>query len=137
VVGFERGLRGSSAGDRTFSLIGAGAAALTAAVGLRSPQAIAGAIAGIGFLGAGVVIQGESGTVHGITTAASVFAVACLGVVAGSGRLALAALTTAVVLVVLELPYIPGLRLLDSRRYERGTMSDSDPPMGMPDGDGR
>ena len=130
-IGFERGVRGSSAGDRTFSLIGAGAAALTAAVGLHSPQAIAGAIAGIGFLGGGVVMQGQSGTVHGITTAASVFAVACLGVVAGSGRLLLAVLTAAIVVMVLELPYIPGLRLLDSRRYEREAMSDSDPPTGM------
>jgi hypothetical protein len=38
-------------------------------------------------------------------------------------------------LVVLELPYIPGIKLLDSRRYAHRTMSDSDPPSGM-DGDG-
>ena len=130
-------MRGSSAGDRTFSLIGAGAAVLTATVGRDSPQAIAGLITGVGFIRGGVVFQGSEGMVKGITTAASVFAVACVGVVAGSGRLFLATLTTALILVVLELPYVPVLKLLDTRRYQHRTMSDDDPPSGMSDGTAR
>ncbi len=51
VVGFERELRGSAAGDRTFSLIGLGAAVAAAVTGQSSPQALAGIITGIGFIG--------------------------------------------------------------------------------------
>jgi uncharacterized membrane protein YhiD involved in acid resistance len=57
IVGFERELRGSAAGDRTFALIGVAAAALTAAVGRTSPQAIAGIVTGVGFVGAAVLFR--------------------------------------------------------------------------------
>lgn len=129
LIGFERELRGSPAGDRTFALVGTGTAAI-AAVALRSsPQAVAGAITGIGFLGAGVVFHGEGGLVRGLTTAAAIFATAAIGLVVGSGRLILGTLTTAMVLVTLELRYLPGIRLLDGRRYASRFRSDGDPPM--------
>jgi len=99
-------------------------------VALRSsPQAVAGAITGIGFLGAGVVFHGEGGLVRGLTTAAAIFATAAIGLVVGSGRLILGTLTTALVLVALELRYLPGIRLLDGRRYASRFRSDGDPPM--------
>jgi putative Mg2+ transporter-C (MgtC) family protein len=56
-VGFERELRGSAAGDRTYALVGTGAAAITAVTLTVSPQAVAGAITGIGFLGGGLVFR--------------------------------------------------------------------------------
>ena len=115
-------------------LVAIGSAAVTAAVGRSSPNAVAGVITGVGFIGAGVVIQGAGGMVRGITTAASVFVVACIGVVAGSGRLVLAGLLGLLVFLTLEIPYIRWLRVLDTRRY-RNRMTDDDPPMGMP-GDG-
>ena len=55
VFGFERQLRGSQAGDRTFAMIGASAAAITAVASTSSPQAIAGVVTGVGFIGACVL----------------------------------------------------------------------------------
>lgn len=76
VVGFERELRGSPAGDRTFALVGTGTTALTAVALKTSPQAVAGAITGIGFIGAGVVFHGQGELVRGLTSAAAIFAIA-------------------------------------------------------------
>src|SRR5438128_5023763 len=87
VLGFERELRGSPAGDRTFALVGAGAAAITAVTYKTSPQAVAGVITGVGFIGAGLLFRGEGGVVKGVTTAATIFAAAAMGVVVGYGHL--------------------------------------------------
>ncbi|MCU1376173.1 MAG: MgtC/SapB family protein [Actinomycetia bacterium] len=118
VIGFEREVRGSPAGDRTFSLVGTGAAAITAVTVTHGPQAIAGVVTGIGFIGAGVVFQDSGATVRGLTTAASVFATAALGVVVGTGHLLLGVVVAGAVLLSLELRNIPGLGRLDARTYE-------------------
>jgi putative Mg2+ transporter-C (MgtC) family protein len=131
VIGFERELRASPAGDRTYSLVGLGAAAITAVAVNNSPQAIAGIVTGIGFIGAGLVLRGTTGVIRGITSAAAVFAVASIGIVCGYGRLGLATLLAAMVLVVLELRNIPGLRMLDARRYSGRFRPDNAPPSGM------
>src|SRR5437870_12499115 len=68
VFGFERQFRGSPAGDRTFALIGLGATAVTAVTGRSSPQAVAGVITGIGFIGGGILFHSEGGLVRGVTT---------------------------------------------------------------------
>ncbi len=128
LVGFERELRGSPAGNRTFALVGTGTAAI-AAVGLKSsPQAVAGAVTGIGFIGAGVVFHGQGELVRGLTTAAGIFASAAIGVVVGSGRLLLGTATAVIVLLTLELRYIPGLDLLDASRYQSRFRSDAREP---------
>jgi putative Mg2+ transporter-C (MgtC) family protein len=128
IVGFEREVRGSPAGDRTFALIGGSAAAVTAVLYRTSPQALAGIITGIGFIGAGVVFHGENTFVRGITTASAIFAIAGTGVVAGTGHLLLATATALGVLLILELRNIPGARLLDARRYTESFRDDNDPP---------
>jgi putative Mg2+ transporter-C (MgtC) family protein len=117
LFGFERQLRGSVAGDRTFSMVGAAAAAITAVAAKTSPQAIAGVITGVGFIGGGVVLRGQMGTIRGVTTAAAVFAAAGVGVVVGFGHLLLGVITTALLLLTLELQHIPFLRCLDAARY--------------------
>jgi putative Mg2+ transporter-C (MgtC) family protein len=116
-IGFEREIRGAPAGDRTYSLVGTGAAAITAVTIGPAPQAIAGIVTGIGFIGAGFVIHSEPGVLKGITSAATIFAVAAIGIVVGSGHAWLALVVTVLVLVDLELRQIPVLRRLDSRRY--------------------
>jgi putative Mg2+ transporter-C (MgtC) family protein len=131
LVGFEREVRGSPAGDRTFALIGAATAALTATLYKSSPQALAGAITGIGFIGAGVVFHSSNSFVRGITTASAIFATAAIGVVVGTGRLLVGTVTAAGVLLVLELRNIPGLKLLDARRYEARFRDDNEPPSGL------
>ncbi|HSS09270.1 MAG TPA: MgtC/SapB family protein [Acidimicrobiales bacterium] len=128
LFGFERQLRGSPAGDRTFALVGASAAAITAVASGTSPQAVAGVVTGIGFLGAGVVVfQRQRGVIKGITTAATIFASAAIGVVVGYGHLLLGAITAAGLLLTLELEHIPFLRWLDARTYSARFQSDETP----------
>jgi putative Mg2+ transporter-C (MgtC) family protein len=128
VIGFERELRGSSAGDRTFSLVGGAATAITAVAFPASPQTVAGVVTGVGFIGAGVVFHGEGGLIRGVTTASAVFAVAGMGVVVGTGHPWLGVLTAALILLSLELRNIPLLRLLDGRRYQARLRDDYEPP---------
>lgn len=115
-VGFERELRGQDAGDRTFAIVGLGAAAFTA-IGVDAfsdtDRIVQGIVAGIGFIGGGLLLQ--TGTnVRGLTTAAALWSAAAIGVLCGAGRLAVAALTALLVLLLLEIQYIPGLGFLDA-----------------------
>jgi putative Mg2+ transporter-C (MgtC) family protein len=132
LVGFEREVRGQAAGDRTFALVALGSAAFTAlAIDAFPPTAerlISGIVTGVGFIGAGLLLRSaEAGVVRGLTTAAAIWAMAAVGVAAGAGRLVMATLTTALVLFALELRQIPGIRILDARRY--ATRMESDPEM--------
>jgi putative Mg2+ transporter-C (MgtC) family protein len=111
--GFERQLRGSPAGNRTFALIGGTAAGVTAVVGGTSPQAVAGILTGIGFIGAGFVFV-HGVTVRGLTSASTVFTVAGIGIVFGYGHLFLGLVMAAIFMFILELQHIPGLRVLDA-----------------------
>ena len=121
-IGFEREVRGQDAGDRTFALVALGSAAFTA-IGIdafpeTAEKLIAGIVTGIGFIGGGLMLRRpEEGVVKGLTTAAAIWSASAVGVVAGAGRLALAAGCTFLVLLTLEIREIPGLRLLDARRY--------------------
>ena len=129
-LGYERELRGSPAGDRTFSLIGTASAVLGNLAGVGSPNAIAGAVTGIGFIGGGIVVRRAVRTgeiISGITTAAAIFATAAIGAAAGAGLLAVAALATGLVLVALEGPHLPLLRLVDARRWSPRFRNDEEP----------
>lgn len=121
VMGFERQLRGSPAGDRTFSLIGVGTAVIGALSEAAAPNALAGAVTGIGFIGGGLVFRQAAGggeVVRGVTSAAAIFATAAIGAAAGEGRWVLAVLGTGLVLLCLEIRHIPGLRVLDAGRWQ-------------------
>ena len=93
VVGWERDLRNRAAGGRTFGLMATGAAVFTAAgVGFpgEAGRVIAGVATGVGFIGAGLVWRGHANDVHGLTTAAAMWAMVAVGVLAGVGHPALA-----------------------------------------------
>lgn len=62
----------------------------------------AGIVVGIGFLGAGTILRGE-GVVVGLTTAATIWSVAAIGLVLGDGMYLVAGVATALVLVALRL----------------------------------
>lgn len=132
IIGWEREHRGSSAGDRTFSLVTLGSAAFTA-VGVENfPQTaeklIAGVVTGIGFLGAGLIMRGNEGDVRGLTTAASLWASASVGILAGAGEPLTAGVVMLLVLVILESPHVPGLRRLQehpARRSSSGSGGES------------
>lgn len=119
VIGFEREIRGAPAGDRTYALVGTGSAAITAVTAGVAPQAIAGIVTGIGFIGAGLLFRGGEGMLTGMTSAATIFAVAAIGIVAGIGEEWLAVGVAALVVVDLELRQLPLLKHLDARRYAR------------------
>ncbi len=113
-IGFERELRGAPAGDRTFSLVGGTIAGITAILWRISPQAVAGALTGIGFIGAGVVLQNENAFVRGITTAAAIFATAAVGIIVGTGYLLLGAITTAAIIISTYLAVPPAVMILSN-----------------------
>ncbi|HLE58829.1 MAG TPA: MgtC/SapB family protein [Candidatus Limnocylindria bacterium] len=107
-IGFERELRGHSAGLRTHALVSLGAALFTviSAYGFSGeavdPTRIAAQIvSGIGFIGAGTILQ-HRGSVRGLTTAASLWSVAAIGMAAGAGLLGMAVIGTVLILVVLS-----------------------------------
>jgi putative Mg2+ transporter-C (MgtC) family protein len=125
--GFERQLRGSPAGNRTFVLIGGTSAAITSVAGTTSPQAVAGILTGIGFIGAGLVFV-HGATVRGLTSAATVFGVAGIGIVFGYDHLYLGLAVAVVFMFMLELQHIPGLRSLDASTFADRFANDYEPP---------
>jgi len=106
VVGIERQVSGKSAGLRTNVLICLGAAVFTIiskqmASGSTDVTRIAAQIVtGVGFLGAGAIIQ-DTGGVRGLTTAATIWLVASIGMACGAGYYALAAISTLLAVLVL------------------------------------
>ncbi len=109
VLGLNRWLHHKSAGIRTHSLVALGAALLMLLIGSfpgadvqSSSRVLQGLITGIGFLGAGVIMHhANSPTIHGLTTAASLWACAILGATFGSGFFVLGACALAAMLLVL------------------------------------
>ncbi len=114
-VGFERELRDREAGFRTHLLVAVGSALFTiaGAYGFREfltgdenviradPTRIAAQIVtGIGFLGAGAIIR-QGLSVRGLTTAATLWVVAAIGLTAGAGYYSAAVITTVLALVTL------------------------------------
>ena len=130
LLGFERDVRGAPTGDRVFALVGAGAGVVGIIATHGAPNALAGAITGIGFIGGGLVFRqalGAQQVVMGITTAAAIFAAAGIGAAAGQGRLLVAAMATALALFVLEIRHIRWLSMLDGRRWAKYFPDDSKP----------
>lgn len=92
-IGFERGLRQRAAGLRTHMLLCVGAAStmlvsqyMYASYGVGDPARLsAQVLSGIGFLGAGTIIITRRNQVKGLTTAATLWATACMGLAVGSG----------------------------------------------------
>src|SRR5262245_41630525 len=107
VVGLNRELHHKPTGLRTLSLVSLGSALAVLAVA-QDPQAdisrvIQGVITGVGFIGAGVILHRPSRhkEVRGLTTAATIWVTAALGVLCGIGAWSLLAVAVPLILVVL------------------------------------
>jgi putative Mg2+ transporter-C (MgtC) family protein len=114
VVGVERELHGHPAGMRTHLLVSLGSGLFTMVsiysfVGVLDPsiqapvdpsRVAAQVVSGIGFLGAGAILK-DGFTIRGLTTAASLWATAAIGMAAGAGEALLAVAGTAIVIVSL------------------------------------
>ena len=129
VIGFERELRGSSAGNRTFSLVGlAGALAGLYAVSYGAATAFSGVITGVGFIGAAVTVHvagRDGGLVRGLTTATTILASATIGAACGAGLLLPATVAGVMVLASLEIRWTPGLKWLDANAWASRVRSET------------
>jgi len=115
VLGLNREIHGKPAGMRTHALVALGAALITLVSlelatsgthvdGSAVLRTIQGIMAGIGFLGGGVILRDDSHqSVHGLTTAASVWVVASLGIACGAGQWLTALIALSLTLMVLVL----------------------------------
>ena len=129
-VGFEREYRGHEAGIRTAALVCAGATMFTQVSGLLGDSRVAaGVVQGVGFLGIG--LMGQRGrSVKGVTTAATIWAMAAVGLLVGEKLWITAILVTVTLVVLLELAPLSDWVLEHGRPHDRPTI----PPSA---GDGR
>jgi putative Mg2+ transporter-C (MgtC) family protein len=130
LIGVERELREREAGLRTHLLVAVGSALFTivgaygfhdfvnSAGSVVDPTRIAAQIVtGIGFLGAGAIIR-QGFSVRGLTTAATLWVVAAVGLASGAGYYSAAVITTALVLIALYPLRIIAYRILRRFRAE-------------------
>lgn len=110
LIGYEREAKGKAAGLRTHMLVSLGSALfvlvpLQAGVPMADiSRVLQGIASGIGFLGAGAIIKyTNEDNIQGLTTAASIWMVAAIGVAAGIGREATAVIATIFTLVILAI----------------------------------
>ena len=114
-VGYQRGRAGKAAGLRTYILIALGSALFTVVSmygfnGTVDPSRVAaGVVAGIGFIGAGVIFRGSRGEeVAGLTTATSIWITAAIGLAAGAGMYLISVVATLITIGILLFPRIRG-----------------------------
>jgi putative Mg2+ transporter-C (MgtC) family protein len=108
LIGLNRFLRHKSAGMRTHGLVALGAAMATLLAARMGDAAAIGRIAqglvtGVGFIGAGVIMRDGESHVQGLTTAASVWGCAILGICCGAGDFAVATAGVVLALAILLL----------------------------------
>jgi putative Mg2+ transporter-C (MgtC) family protein len=138
ILGAEREMRQRAAGFRTNTLIALGSAAFTL-VSIQLAEADGGdptripsqIVTGIGFLGGGAILRGGQGDIRGLTTAATVWVNAAIGMAAGAGFYALAITSTLVTLFVLTV----FLRVEDYMTRHMQTKEDAVPIIKTDDSD--
>ena len=115
-IGYQRERAGKAAGLRTLVLVATGAALFTvvsifgfAVQGVDISRVAAGVVVGVGFLGAGVILRGQhEEEVAGLTTAATIWVTAGVGLAAGAGMYLVAVIVAVIILGILLLPKIRG-----------------------------
>jgi putative Mg2+ transporter-C (MgtC) family protein len=120
VIGWERERHASDAGIRTYMAVAIGACAFSLiSVHLASDPAriAAQVVTGIGFIGAGVIFQNK-GSVAGLTTAATLWATAAVGMASAFGMYVLAILTGVLIFSTLVLHHLPGWKRLGGKHDE-------------------
>jgi putative Mg2+ transporter-C (MgtC) family protein len=108
IIGFQREMYGKPAGLRTLALIGVGAGmfgviSLNGFLGNNADVIAAGVVTGVGFLGAGAILHRHGG-VEGLTTAATIWVAAGVGLASAAGLYILAPAVTAMAVIILFLP---------------------------------
>jgi putative Mg2+ transporter-C (MgtC) family protein len=108
IIGFQRELYGKPAGARTLALISIGAGmfgvmSLTGFLGNNTAAIAAAVVTGVGFLGAGAILHRHGG-VEGLTTAATIWVAAGVGLASSAGLYVLAPAVTVMSVIILFLP---------------------------------
>jgi putative Mg2+ transporter-C (MgtC) family protein len=133
-IGFERELSRKAAGLRTNVLICMGAALymivsrhISGGAPYTDPARLAAqVVTGIGFLGAGVIMQSR-GSITGLTTAATIFLVGAVGISIGEGMFTIAAIATTLIIVVLVLLRRVEQQIILRKRLFHYTLKTDDP----------
>lgn len=126
-IGWDREAEGRAAGLRTHIMVALGACGFTlvamellevmdktaGSTSLDPAKILGGIVGGVGFLGAGAIIQ-AGGKVRGLTTAAGLWVMATIGMAAGSGYISVAIMLTAFAFMTMVL-----LRRFEKRRFAR------------------
>lgn len=115
-IGYQRERAGKAAGLRTHMLVSSGAALFTlvsiygfSGVVVDISRVAAGVVVGIGFIGAGVILRGQrEKEVAGLTTAATIWITAAVGLAAATGMYLISVVAAAVAVGVLFLPKVRG-----------------------------
>jgi putative Mg2+ transporter-C (MgtC) family protein len=115
-IGYQRERAGKIAGLRTHILVSSGAAIFTLAsiygfsgTTVDISRVAAAVVVGVGFIGAGVIFRGrQEEEVAGLTTAATIWVTAAIGVAAGAGMYLISIIATAIITGILLLPKIRG-----------------------------
>lgn len=108
-IGLNRDLHGKPTGVRTMGLVALASAIIVIAAGLvggtgDATRAVQGIVTGIGFLGAGVIVKEAVGErIHGLTTAATIWLTAALGITCGLGHWGLALAAAGLAFAILTL----------------------------------
>ena len=127
IIGFERAKKHQAAGFRTYILVCLGSAIAMSTNDFISRTTHLGdtarlgaqVISGIGFLGAGTILVTSRNQIKGLTTAAGLWACACLGLAVGIGFYTLAIISTIIIAIVLAvLPFIENAFIKNSRYFE-------------------
>ena len=127
IIGWQREHHGREAGIRTYMAASLGACAfglVSNAIGDQG-RISAGIVTGVGFIGAGIILR-DAGRVTGLTTAATLWASAAVGLSAAYGIYHLAVITALMLLLILELPRMPGWTRVSHRARLHVHHSDSD-----------
>ena len=115
-IGYQRERAGKAAGLRTHMLVSSGAALFTlvsiygfSGAVVDISRVAAGVVVGIGFIGAGVILRGQrEKEVAGLTTAATIWITAAVGLAAATGMYLISVIAAAVTVGVLFLPKVRG-----------------------------
>lgn len=121
IIGYEREIHGRAAGIRTYAAVSLGAAMFTI-INAHVPnlsdhtRIVSNIVTGIGFLGAGIIFRDAgNGLITGLTTAATLWATAAVGVAAGFGMYVISIFSMAILFLLLYLNNVPFFKRLKNK----------------------
>lgn len=121
ILGYEREIHGRAAGIRTYAAVSLGAAMFTI-INAHVPnlsdhtRIVSNIVTGIGFLGAGIIFRDAgNGLITGLTTAATLWATAAIGVAAGFGMYVISIFSMAILFLLLYLNNAPFIKRLKNK----------------------